>query len=184
MGVNGRRDATARDGEVGLFFSRLFSTDSFAPNETAISASSVRDVALVLDVSGFIHRRTRGGTKLTALKKAVRVFLAEIRVSSPSTRVSLAVYSSNVSKMVNLTPDFDAVQNVVDGLRARGLTAVGTGLVMGSDSLLNDPLQRAFAAKTVIVITDGNHNRGPRPDRTVATAVSRGQQVHTITFSR
>lgn len=183
MSVNGRRDSTSSDGEVGLFFSRLFSTDSFSPNETAISASSVRDVALVLDVSGSMNRRSGAGTRLTALKEAVRVFLSEIRVSSPSTRVSLTVYSTNVSKLVNLTPDFDAIQNVVNGLRARGLTAIGNGLVTGSDSLVNDPLQRAFAAKTVIVMTDGNHNRGPSPDSTVATAVSRGQQVHTITFS-
>ena len=43
---------------------------------------------------------------------------------------------------------------------------------------------RAFAAKTVILMTDGNHNRGPKPDRTVATAVNRIQRVHTSTFSR
>ena len=34
--------------------------------------------------------------------------------------------------MVSITPDFDAGQNVVNGLRTSGLTAVGNDLVMGT----------------------------------------------------
>ncbi len=80
MSVKDQRDATARDGEVELFFSRLFQRTA-SPSATAIPAKSVRAVALVLDVSGSMNRRTITGTRLTALKKAVRVFLSEIRVS-------------------------------------------------------------------------------------------------------
>ncbi|MCA9133150.1 MAG: VWA domain-containing protein, partial [Planctomycetales bacterium] len=71
----------------------------------------------------------------------------------------------------------------VDGFRAGGLTAIGNALTMGSDSLVFDANNRSYAFKTVIVMTDGNHNTGPSPDVTVDTAVARGQTVHTITFS-
>ncbi|MFN3192244.1 MAG: vWA domain-containing protein [Aureliella sp.] len=181
--VNGSRESGSPDGPVGLFFARVFSTNEFQPTETATSAASVRDVALVLDVSGSMNARSGGGTRLSALKDAVRVFLDEITRSSPSTRVSLAVYATSPTKLLPLTDNFASIQNTVNRLRAGGLTAIGNGLLVGSDSLVSDPLRRDFAAKTVIVMTDGNHNRGPSPTQTVNTAVARDQQVHTITFS-
>ncbi|MEM7476299.1 MAG: vWA domain-containing protein [Planctomycetota bacterium] len=183
VSVNGRRGSTAADGPVGLFFGRLFNADSFAPSETAIAAASVRDIALVLDVSGSMNAGSGSGTRLTALKEAVRVFLAEIAVSSPSSQVSLTVYSTQPTKLVNLTNNFGQIQSQVNNLQARGLTAIGNGLSIGSDSLVNDPAQRAFALKTILVMTDGNHNRGPSPLQTVNTAIARDQQVHTVTFS-
>ena len=181
--VNGRRDSGSQDGPVGLFFARVFSTSQFEPTELSISAASVRDVALVLDVSGSMGARTPTGTRLSDLKNAVNIFLDEVQRTSPATQVSVSVYASNAAKLLNLTPDFGRVRATVNAFRAGGFTAIGNGLLVGSDSLVNDPLARDFAAKTVIVMTDGNHNRGPSPAATVSTAVSREQTVHTITFS-
>lgn len=175
--VNGRRDSASADGSVGLFFARVFSADAFEPTESSVSAASVRDVALVLDVSGSMF-----GGRLRDLKRAVNIFLDEVQVVSPTTQVSLSVYATRAVKVIDLTPNFGAVRGAVNTLTARGFTAIGEGLLMGSDSLVNDRLTRRFADKTVIVMTDGNHNRGPSPATTVQTAVNREQTVHTITF--
>lgn len=182
--VTGRRENNAPDGAVPLFFARVFNAGTFQPVESATAASNVRDVALVLDVSGSMNARAGGVSRLDALKAAVAGFLAEVQASSPNTLVSLTSYSSRATKLVNLTDNFAQIQNTVNRFRARGATAIGSGLTVGSDSLVNDPRNRTFAEKTIIVMTDGNHNTGTNPTRSVVTAVNRGQQVHTITFSR
>lgn len=183
VSVNGRRENGAPDGSVGLFFARVFAANEFEPTETAISAASVRDVALVLDVSGSMGSRTPTGTRLSDLQNAVNIFLDEVQATSPATQISLSVYSTRASKLIDLTPDFNLIRNTVSRFRANGFTAIGNGLLLGSDSLVNDARARDFAAKTVIVMTDGRHNRGPGPDVTVRTAINREQTVHTITFS-
>lgn len=181
--VLGRRETGSLDGPVGLFFARVFSTNQFEPTERAVAAASVRDVALVLDVSGSMATATSTGTRLSDLQAAVNVFLDEVAVSSPATQISLTSYSTAPTKLVDLTADFNVIRNTVNNFTAGGFTAIGNALTTGSDSLVNDANVREFAAKTIIVMTDGNHNTGPSPAATVNTAVARGQQVHTITFS-
>lgn len=180
--VSSSREDGSADGPVPLFFARVFNAGNFQPTEQATAAANVRDVALVLDVSGSMNANAGGISRLQALKAAVNVFLNEITISSPNTRVSLQVYATGTAKLVNLTDNFNLVRNTVNALNAGGATAIGNGLLVGSDSLENDPLNRAFAAKTILVMTDGNHNRGPSPAQTVNTAIARDQQVHTITF--
>ncbi|MEZ6136863.1 MAG: vWA domain-containing protein [Pirellulaceae bacterium] len=183
VSVVGRRDNSSADGSVPLFFARIFSTNQFEPVQEATAAASVRDVALVLDISGSMSTITSTGTRLSDLQAAVNIFIDEVQVSSPHTFLSLVSYSTTPNKEVELTANFADVRSRVNNFTANGFTAIGNALTMGSDSLASDPLTRAFAAKTIIVMTDGNHNTGPSPNVTVSTAVARGHQVHTITFS-
>ncbi len=182
MRVMGHRDGASPDGPVPLFFGSAFSTTQFEPFMNATAASSVRDVALVLDISGSMAANEKGITRLQALKNAVGAFIAEVKKSSPSARLSLSTYSSTAIKHINLTSDFALIQTKANSFIASGMTAIGNGLTMGSDSLVTDPLARTFAAKTVILMTDGVHNTGPSPLTTVSTAIARKQQVHTVTF--
>lgn len=181
--VTGSRTAADPDGSVSLFFARLFSARDFEPSKIATASANVRDVALVLDVSGSMGVRSGSQTRLQALKTAVGIFIDEVESLSGGTLISLTTYSSSPSKQQNLTDNFGAIRSQVAAMRASGATAIGNGLTMGSDSLAFDPLNREFAAKTVIVMTDGQHNTGPSPATTVRTAVARGQTVHTVTFS-
>ncbi len=181
--VTGRRENGAIDGAVPLFFGRIFSASEFQPIQDATASANVRDVALVLDVSGSMRRASGARTRLSALQNAVNVFINEVELSSPSTLLSLTIYSTQPTKVVDLTNNYQTIRNRVRSFNAAGFTAIGDALVVGSDSLVRDARNRPFAAKTVIVMTDGNHNTGPSPTTTVQTAVARGQQVHTITFS-
>ena len=181
--VVGRRDQASANGAVRLFFARVFSTTQFEPIVEATAAANVRDVALVLDISGSMTEPSGGGTRLAALQDAVNIFIDEISVSSPHTLLSLTTYSTTPTKEIELTNDYELIRTKVDNFTANGLTAIGNALNVGSDSLASDPETRIYAAKTIILMTDGNHNTGPSPLTTVATAASRGHQVHTITFS-
>ncbi|MFO0941663.1 MAG: vWA domain-containing protein [Pirellulales bacterium] len=181
--VHGHRDSGSIDGTVPLFFGRAFNLNTFAPSESATSAANVRDVALVLDVSGSMEIPMGSVTRLQALQRAVSVFLDELGRSSPLVQVSLSVYSTGSVEVVPLTQNLNTVRNSVSQLQAFGTTAIGLGLQSGVNSLKNDPLTRPFAVKTVIVMTDGQHNTGPSPLITVSQAVAAGFTVHTITFS-
>jgi Ca-activated chloride channel family protein len=181
--ITGHRDAGTVDGAVPLFFARIFSANDFEPVQSATASANVRDVALVLDISGSMATSTGSGTRLDALQTAVNIFIDEVEASSPNTLLSLVTYSTSPTKVLALTDDFVAIRDEVDDFRADGLTAIGNALTMASDSLVSDPRNRGFAFKTIIVMTDGNHNTGPNPTTTVSTAVARGQTVHTITFS-
>ncbi len=180
--VLGRRENSSADGSVSLFFSKIFSANGFEPTQLATASANVRDVALVLDISGSMTASAGGVTRLNALKAAVNAFLDEVQISSPSAMISLTSYSTAPTKRLDLTNNFNAIRGQVNAFNAAGLTAIGNALSMGSDSLVNDPLSRSFAFKTVVLMTDGNHNTGPSPSTTVATAAARGQTVHTITF--
>lgn len=182
--VNGRRDAGSLDGTVPLFFGRAFNVNNFAPTESATGAANVRDVALVLDVSGSMSEPMGRVTRLQALQLAVFAFLDELSRSSPLGQVSLTVYSTGATEVVPLTQNMSTIRRAVAALQPSGFTAIGAGLLTGVNSLKNDPLSRAFAVKTVIVMTDGQHNAGPSPLTTVTAAVAAQQTVHTVTFSQ
>lgn len=181
--VQGQRLQGSLDGSVPLFFSKIFAANDFQPSHVATASANVRDVALVLDVSGSMAAAAGAGSRLNALQTAVSVFLDEVQANSPSTQISLTAYATAPAKILDLSNNFQAVRAQVAAFRAAGATAIGNALRVGSDSLVRDSLRRDFAFKTVVLMTDGNHNTGPSPEVTVATAVARGQTVHTITFS-
>ncbi|MCA9193614.1 MAG: VWA domain-containing protein [Planctomycetales bacterium] len=183
MRVTGARTANSKDGEIDLFFSKLFDVASFEPQKTATAASNVRDVALVLDTSGSMNSSAGfKKSRIDALKEAVALFLSEIEKQSSTTRISLVSYSSGPIKQLDITDDFSAILARVNSFKANGSTDIGDSLAMGSDSIQFDSLTRPFAFKTIVLMTDGNHNTGPSPIATVPLAVQRGQTVHTITF--
>lgn len=182
--VVGSRLEGSGSGPVPLFFAPLFGVSNFQPVMQAASSATTRDIALVLDISGSMDRSAGGGvTRIDALKTAVGVFLDEIEESSPNSQLSVSVYSTTSRQVLELTPDLNAVRTTVNGLTTENRTAIGEGLLTGSDSLVEDANVRPFAAKTIVVLTDGRQNEGESPDVTVNTAVARGQTVHTITFS-
>jgi len=181
--VTGSRTAGSASGPVRLFFAPLFGVTEFQPVMLSASSATTRDIALVLDVSGSMRRFTGSGSRLEALIEAVNVFIDEIEESSPNSQMSLSVYSSDARRILPLTDDLESIRDTVNDLDASGMTAIGEGLLAGSDSLVEDANARAFSAKTIVVMTDGNHNRGVSPVTTVNTAVARNQTVHTITFS-
>ena len=181
--VRGRRTDNSPDGPVPLFFGPLFNVSSFRPVMRSMASSTSRDIALVLDVSGSMNWYSGRGTRLQAMIRAVNIFIDEIEESSPNAQISLTTYAYTAKKVMPLTDDLNAVRRAVRRLRAYGATAIGEGLLMGSNSLKFDGSARTFASKSIVVMTDGHHNWGVSPEHTVKTAAQRNHTVHTITFS-
>lgn len=178
--VTGARTAGSPNGPISLMFGSFFGVSSFEPRTTAIAAHSERDIALVLDVSGSMADFGR----FPALRNALDVFLNELDSSPHVEQVSLSVYSTTARKRVDLTSDLNRIRTAFATEIPLGFTAIGQGLQLGRNSLLSDANSRRFALKTVVLMTDGNHNRGVEPAVIAADCARNNIQVHTVTFSR
>lgn len=176
--VFGRRTAGSRSGAIPLFFGQIFGFAEFEPEHDAIASQLDRDVALVVDHSGSMDSYNRWD----GLIEAIGVFMIEIDGTPQREVVSLSGYSSDASRVQPLTDNSSLITQALGRLDPNGLTNIGDGLLAGSDSLVQDAERRDLAAKTIILMTDGNHNTGTNPVLAAQTAVNRGQVVHTITF--
>jgi Mg-chelatase subunit ChlD len=162
-----------------LIFGRLFDVVEFQPVQVAVAGRLDRDIALVLDVSGSMDEFGR----FDALKNALAVFLNELSQSQQEEFVSLVVYNDTARKLQTLTPNLTLINRAFSRSRPGGFTAIGLGLDAGIQSLLTDPAARSLVTKTVILMTDGNHNTGISPLAVAPKAVANRIVVHTITFS-
>jgi hypothetical protein len=196
-----------------LFFGRLFNVYDFEPVHSAVVVRLDRDVCLVVDRSGSMKlpvSSTGGGissrdprfckppysdSRWAALEDAIRVFTDTLELTDPLEHVALVSYASdncwcsscnNESDIdQNLTVDLDLIVRAAEKIGDRnfnGMTAISAGIDDGV-RVLTGPAARPFAAKTMIVMTDGHQNAGRPPEAAAADAARLGITVHAITFS-
>ncbi len=177
--VVGSRTEGSLGGSVNLFFAPIFGVENFQPTQVATATRTDRDIALVLDVSGSMGSRGR----FAALQNGVDVFLQELDSTPQQELVSLSVYSTDSTKLQDLTGDMNQIRNAFADQRPGGFTAIGRGLSTGLDSIVNDFRARPFALKSIVVMTDGNQNRGVNPTVIARQCANQDVTVHTITFS-
>ena len=177
--VIGERTADSPSGSVGLFFGPILGREDFEPVQSATATRLDRDIAMVLDVSGSMSINGR----FEALQNALDVFLAELDQTSQRENLSLTVYNELPRKVQDMTTDFELIRTGFANESPGGFTGIGRGLEFGLDSILNDANSREFSLKSVIVMTDGNQNRGISPEIVARQASRDGIVVHTITFS-
>ena len=183
--VTGLRTNASPQRAVPLLLGPLLGKTTFQPQQVATASASVRDIALVLDRSGSMRSRDAGGglTRNEALINAVTSFINQVEASNPNSNISLTTYSTNSSRDLALTNNMASVRAEVSRLPASGLTNIFQGLRQGSDSLDQDSLRRVNADRTIVVMTDGNFNRGGTPIPSANVAAGRGHTIHTVTFS-
>ena len=116
------------------------------------------------------------------LVEAVDVFLDILEDTDQDEKVSVASYASSASLDIRLQHDYAVVSSTIAALNPSGFTAIGEGMNAGIPSLL-DSFARPFAAKTLLVMTDGVHNRGVSPTSAATNIVTQYDvTIHTITF--
>jgi hypothetical protein len=116
------------------------------------------------------------------LLDAVDAFLDVLDITSQEEQVSVASYSNWASLDCWLEKDHNIVRNTVAGLNTGGSTAIGKGMQQGINALL-DASARPYAAKTMVVMTDGIHNNGISPVTVANTLMgSYSLTIHTVTF--
>lgn len=176
--VTGDRTGTSSGGGVSLFFGTMYGVKDFEPTVTSISTFMNVDICLVLDRSGSMR-----GRKLRELQDAVDVFLNELEQTTSDEQVALASYSSSASLDRNLSTNYGPVQKKVGRFDANGLTAIGQALQKGIEGVTGKN-HRSLSAPIIVLMTDGNHNRGIEPIVPARAAASQDIVVHTITFGR
>lgn len=130
----------------------------------------------------YFDKGTPPTTPWQDLVVAVNAFLDVLDTTSQEEQVSLASYSTEATLDTWLEKDHNVVRTEVGELNTGGWTAIGKGMSEGFDALL-DARARPFAAKTMVVMTDGNQNRSPWAEDVAQNFVDDYLlTIHTVTF--
>jgi len=174
--VVGRRTTGSRSGAVPLFFGNMFGVPFFEPESTATATYIDRDVVLVVDRSG-----SMAGAKFADLRAAIGVFTTTLGTTPVEEFVGLASYSSTATTDVSMTPNLRLIDAAFLTMPVAGFTSISAGMDAG-EVVLRTGRSRGFVDRTMIVMTDGNHNRGPEPRLSATRVAADGVVIHTITF--
>jgi len=117
---------------------------------------------LVMDVSGSMY----DGGKLTAAKAAAQAYVGQMR---PGDQAGLLTFNTAVTYLQPVTADRAALTQAINGLDARGDTAMFDALDQASSLL--QPLP---GRKAIIVLTDGLDNRSKVNSSQVTQTLSAG----------
>jgi uncharacterized protein YegL len=174
--VVGRRTVGSPSGPVPLFFGNLFGMQFFEPTSTATATYIERDVVLVVDRSG-----SMAGQKFTDLVTAIATFTSTLAATPVDEHVGLASYNDFATEDVELTTDLNAIDTTIGGLPVGGFTSISRGMQAGKN-IMERSSRANHVEKTMIVMTDGRHNRGPEPRTVAIPLAANGVTIHTITF--
>ncbi len=206
--VTGQRTTGSGSGPVNLFFAGVLGQPTFEPVKTAVSTQVDRDIVLVVDRSGSMAYAIWEGSpypwkpasapwgwwygdvappnaRWYSLVNAVHAFLTALNSTPQTEKVGLATFASTSRIDQNLTSTFSLINGEIDDITQDfygGSTAVGYGMGDGITALTNTTYARPFAAKTLVVMTDGIHNTGTGPLGYATQAAAAGITVHAITF--
>ncbi|MEM9826210.1 MAG: VWA domain-containing protein [Planctomycetota bacterium] len=174
--VDGRRTAGSPSGAVPLFFGNIFGVSFFEPRTTATATYIERDVVLVVDRSG-----SMAGQKFADLINAIDIFADTLDGTPVDERVGLASYNDTASEDIELTEDMRQLRVGIRGLPVGGFTSISRGMAAGG-AIMARSRNRDFVERTLIVMTDGRHNRGPEPRIVAQNLANDNVTIHTITF--
>jgi Flp pilus assembly protein TadG len=208
--VTGMKTRGSPAGAVSLLMGSVLGTQVFQPQEVATSAQLDRDICLVLDRSTSMMLGDTGSTfpsgalcnppdpKLSRwgeLAVAVNAFLDEVNKTLGDEQLAMVSYGSDetacgrtykISQVdVDLGRNYNSIRNAVAAIGSKpviGFTAISAGLDDGA-RVLTGPKARPFAAKTMILMTDGLQNQGRPALQSAQDAAKLGIVIHTITFS-
>ncbi len=109
---------------------------------------------------------------------AVNKFLDVLEETDQEERVSLGAFHSSGMIVADLQTNYNVVRSKLDDLWPWGGTAIDSGLNESLHSLYG-ALGRPYAAKTIVVLTDGFNNKG---SNAVTDAVRKIIQVNNVTI--
>ena len=127
---------------------------------------------------------TPSNSRWDALNVAVNAFLDVLDTTDQEEQVSLGSFSSSGTLNYSLATNFSSIRDWLDSTVPGGGTAIHDGLAQSFGSLF-DSLGRPYAAKTIVVMTDGQNNAGNQVilDQVNSIIAAHNVVVHTVTFS-
>lgn len=132
-----------------------------------------------------VTTRSARHSRWALLASGVNTFFNVLESTPQEELVSVATFSSSARLDYSLSLSYSPVRTFVDNLRPTGNTAIGLGLETGIPSIMTASAARAFAAKTIVVMTDGINNVSPNPVNVATSIAGRypNTVIHTITVS-
>ncbi len=116
------------------------------------------------------------------LEMSVAAFIDVLDATAQEEQISVASYASSGRLDTWLEKNHSRIEAVVNRMDPDGSTAIGLGMQEGIQALL-DSAARPFAAKTMVVMTDGMHNTGIDPVDVAQSLMSNyNLTIHTVTF--
>lgn len=116
------------------------------------------------------------------LVSGVDAFLEVLEDTDQEELVSLTTFNSSPSLDLDLTSTYSSIVSEVASIVPYSGTGIGQGMDTGLPTLFGD-YARPYAAKTIIVLTDGENNTGSSPDSTASSLVtSYNVTIHSMTF--
>ncbi|WP_418679669.1 vWA domain-containing protein, partial [Alistipes putredinis] len=134
------------------------------------------DIVLSLDVSGSMLARDFTPDRLGAAKEVASNFI----VDRPNDRIGLVVFAGESFTQCPLTTDKRSLLNLLGGVRS-GMIDDGTAIGNGLATAINRLRESNAKSKVIILLTDGENNRGEIAPLTAAEiARDQGIRVYTI----
>ncbi|MBI2267545.1 MAG: VWA domain-containing protein [Armatimonadetes bacterium] len=142
-----------------LLILALIITALARPQGTLQYLASGTEVVLVLDISGSMMARDFVPSRIEAAKEAAVIFLSNLK---GNTKVGLVIFSDMAAVVEPPTANIGKIRRAVQDVDAGpGGTAIGDALVAATNLLVG----KEGTGKAVILLTDGENNRGVPPLR-------------------
>jgi Flp pilus assembly protein TadG len=214
VSVNARRQANSLSGAVALVMPTFGAAQQFGPAQAAICTQVEVDIALVLDKSGSMAYGdlessetmanagqapasapagwkfcdpAPSGSRWIDLTRAVQAFLDSMNGSPQQECVALVTYSTDAVRDKPLSADYAAIPQALNRYTQQfcpGYTNIHDGIALGVIALNDPQYSRPWAAKVIIVLTDGRRTAGGDPVAAAASAFNQGIAVYAVTFAQ
>ncbi len=133
------------------------------------------DILLAIDVSKSMLASDLYPNRLTAIKSVVRRFVDD----SYGDRIGIVAFAGDAIVICPLTTDHGSVLNFIDRLSTneplRPGTGIGNAIHVGTTRLSNSK-----GGRVMILLTDGENNKGIEPLEAVNEAKSEGIRIYTV----
>jgi murein DD-endopeptidase MepM/ murein hydrolase activator NlpD len=142
---------------------------------------------LVMDVSGSMGWRWKGGVKIESAKKAALEFIEQVTHEAQTRggqhKIGVVAFSGGASVLLPLTSDYNRAKQVIISLSATSATNLGAGLVAGLGELNKTP---STTQRFIILLSDGETNTGLSRDQILSGPVVDARRkkicIHTVAF--
>lgn len=133
------------------------------------------DIVLVLDISGSMQAMDFEPNRLEAAKVVARDFINQ-RISD---RIGLVVFSSQSFTQCPMTTDYGILKTLLEQVEM-GVIDDGTAIGYSIGTAINRLKDSPATSQVIILLTDGDNNRGVDPLTVAQIAADRGHRIYTI----
>jgi Ca-activated chloride channel homolog len=182
---------------IAAAFAGLAIMQPVIPYSQADLHSKGLDIVLLMDLSSSMQEEMGSGQRTTSATSAAGVLAARTRMDAVKDavkrfirmrrddRIGLVVFSDNPYVISPLTFDHEYLLHYVDFiddkiLQGEGQTAIGDGLALSNYVLARQATAASRGHQVIVLLTDGENNRGREPVEVLAESAEADIRVHVI----